>query len=546
MAAGTTYKKCGCREGGKRLGQQCPKLRRGNGTWSPVHGRWYYQLELPPQADGRRRPPLRRGGFDSQTDAEAELRQARELLAIAAPGDTETAIRIADAITRSVRDTRQLPDPARVRKAVGGGHDPAVCPPTIGEWLEEWLAAKKKLRAGTVRSYAGHIRLYYQPHIGHISIDRLRVSDVASVFEAITELNEAITEARASGDPARRAAVKGRRLVGPATQQRIRATLRSAISSYIRQHQGMVLANVASLLELPPGDRPKPLVWTDERVRAWQKDFQTRLADARACANGGRVSPLDIWVSTPRPSPVMVWTPAQTQVFLARAASHRLHALWRLITTRGLRRGEGCGLRRPDTDLRAAITTICWQITQLGWDTAQGPPKSDAGERQVALDADTVADIRAWRKEQDQERREAGDEWTSTGFEFTNPDGTPLHPAAVTDAFELLAYLAGLPPIRLHDLRHGAATLLLAAGHDMKVVQDTLGLSSITIAADTYTSVLPQLARQSAEDVAALIRAPRTPARAHRATARAGTGASGPKKASQDHRAASAGHEHRC
>ena len=53
--------------------------------------------------------------------------------------------------------------------------------------------------------------------------------------------------------------------------------------------------------------------------------------------------------------------------------------------------------------------------------------------------------------------------------------------------FEQIAYLAGLPPIRLHDLRHGAATLLLAAGHDMKVVQETLGLSSITIAADTYT-----------------------------------------------------------
>jgi hypothetical protein len=70
----------------------------------------------------------------------------------------------------------------------------------------------------------------------------------------------------------------------------------------------------------------------------------------------------------------------------------------------------------------------------------------------------------------------------------------------------MLAYLVGLPPIRLHDLRHGAATLLLAAGHDMKVVQETLGLSSITIAADTYTSVLPELARRSAEDVAALIR----------------------------------------
>src|SRR5215472_4766826 len=89
MAAGNTYKQCGCRgEGGKRLGKKCPKLRRSNGSWSPAHGRWYYQLELPPRAGGTRRPPLRRGGFTTQTDAERELDQARELLAIAVPGDT--------------------------------------------------------------------------------------------------------------------------------------------------------------------------------------------------------------------------------------------------------------------------------------------------------------------------------------------------------------------------------------------------------------------------------------------------------------------------
>jgi len=59
--------------------------------------------------------------------------------------------------------------------------------------------------------------------------------------------------------------------------------------------------------------------------------------------------------------------------------------------------------------------------------------------------------------------------------------------------------------VRLGGKPKYAAPLLLAAGHDMKVVQEPLGLSSITIAADTYTSVLPQLARQSAEDVAALV-----------------------------------------
>lgn len=269
--------------------------------------------------------------------------------------------------------------------------------PTVGEWLEEWLVGKKGLRAATVRSYASHIRLYYRQRIGDIPLDRLRVTDVASVFDYIDDLNAAVTAACASGDPGLREAVKGRRLVGPASCQRIRATLRSAIGAYMRQHPGVLPANVAALAELPPGPRPKGLVWTGERVRSWQQDFEARLAAARAA--GGRVDPVRIWVSVPRPCPVMVWTPAQTAVFLQAARRHRLHALWRLITTRGLRRGEGCGLRRCDTDLGIALTTVRWQITQLGWKTVQGAPKSGADDRTVAPDVGTVADIRRHRRE---------------------------------------------------------------------------------------------------------------------------------------------------
>jgi hypothetical protein len=109
----------------------------------------------------------------------------------------------------------------------------------------------------------------------------------------------------------------------------------------MRQHPGVLPGNVAALAELPPGPRPRALVWTGERVRSWQLDFEARLAAARKA--GGRVDPVGIWVSVPRPSPVMVWTPEQTAVFLQAAGRHRLHALWRLIATRGLRRGEGAG-----------------------------------------------------------------------------------------------------------------------------------------------------------------------------------------------------------
>jgi integrase len=512
MSAGNTFKQCMCRDGaGKLIGRTCPRLRRGNGTWSYHHGTWYYQLELPPYPDGRRRNPLRRGGFATQDDADAELGTARELLAIAAPADLEGRIRIADAIQQAVKTTRQLPDPAVVRKAARLGHDLAAPQITVGQWLEQWLAAKKNLRTSTVRSsYEPHIRLYWIPGIGHIRLARLRVSDVACVFEGIDELNDAVEQARASADPALRAKVKGRRTVGPATRQRIRATLRSAISSYMKEHPGMLEVNVAALAALPSGKRPKPLVWTGERVTAWQRDFEARLAAARQQAAGGRVDPLDIWISTTRPCPVMVWTPAQTQVFLTLARRNRLYALYHLIAFRGLRRGEACGLRRADTDLDTATTSVRWQITQIGWATAQGPPKSDAGERPVALDAQTVAVLRAHRQRHDAERDEAGAAWTQTGFEFTNPDGTALHPAAVTYTFEMLAYLAGLPPIRLHDLRHGAATLALSAGVDIKIVQEMLGHSSRAVTSDTYTTVLPELARAAAEATAALLPLPTT------------------------------------
>ena len=348
MAAGTTYKQCSCRdEEGRRLGQKCAKLRRANGAWSSRHGTWYYQVELPPLPDGSRRSPLRRGGFATQDDAEQELAAARDLLAIAPPGDVEGRIQIADVIQRAVKATRQLPDPAAVRKATRLGHDPGAAQVTVGQWLDEWLAAKKDLRSGTVRSYEPHIRLYLKPHIGHIRLNRLRVADVASVFDAIDERNDAIAQARASGDPAQLAAMKGRQVVGPATKQRIRATLRSALGTYMKQHPGMLDVNVAALVSLPSGKRPKPLVWTGERVRAWRHDFQARLAAARA--SGRRVSPLDIWLSTPRPSPVMVWTPAQTKVFLTRARSHRLYALYHLIAYRGLRpaRRAGCAAPTP-------------------------------------------------------------------------------------------------------------------------------------------------------------------------------------------------------
>ena len=75
-----------------------------------------------------------------------------------------------------------------------------------------------KLAKGTLRSYEAHIRLYLRPHLGHIPIDRLRVVHVSTMFDAIDAENEFILNARSSGDLVQRRAVKGQRIVGPATE----------------------------------------------------------------------------------------------------------------------------------------------------------------------------------------------------------------------------------------------------------------------------------------------------------------------------------------
>jgi len=272
--------------------------------------------------------------------------------------------------------------------------------------------------------------------------------------------------------------VRGLRPVAPATLHRIRATLRKALNDAIRH--GLITTNPATHLELPAGRRPRPVVWTPQRVTRWQ-------------ATGTL------------PSPVMVWTPQHTGAFLDTAAGDRLYALYHLIAYRGLRRGEACGLHWTDLDLDHAVLTVTWQIVQHGWATELKAPKTEGSERVVALDTGTVAALRRHRRRQHRDRLASGPAWTDTGLVFTKPDGTAVHPAAVTEQFHTLTAAAGLPPVRLHDLRHGAATLALAAGTDLKIVQDMLGHSSITQTADTYTSVLPDLAHTAAEATAAVI-----------------------------------------
>jgi len=102
-------------------------------------------------------------------------------------------------------------------------------------------------------------------------------------------------------------------------------------------------------------------------------------------------------------------------------------------------------------------------------------------------------------------RKEWETAWVETGRVFTKENGEMLHPANVTRRFIELYEEIGLPPVRLHDLRHGAATYAHAAGADLKDIQEMLGHSSITITSDTYTSLLPEADLAIAEAAARLV-----------------------------------------
>lgn len=196
-----------------------------------------------------------------------------------------------------------------------------------------------------------------------------------------------------------------------------------------------------------------------------------------------------------------VWTAAQTARFLRGISSDPLYACYHLIALRGLRRGEAAGLTWPQVDLDSGEATICQQLQEHSGQPVLLPPKSVASLRTIALDWSTVVALRAHRERQ---RTELGID-RPTGFVFARADGRPYSPGYLTHRFGRVVAELDLPPIRLHDLRHGAATLALASGADLKAIQDMLGHASIVLTADTYTSVLPEVARRTADGIARLI-----------------------------------------
>ncbi len=167
----------------------------------------------------------------------------------------------------------------------------------------------------------------------------------------------------------------------------------------------------------------------------------------------------------------------------------RFHAFYVLAIHTGMRPGELLGLKWEDVDLEAGILSINRTLSIAGEFAA---PKTTKSRRRIQLTAGSVAALRAHRKRQLEERMRLSSLWRDHGLVFPSIIGTPLSYRNVVRAFKDSLKRASLPPtVRLYDLRHTCATLLLARNVHPKYVQELLGHASITLTLDTYSHVLP-------------------------------------------------------
>lgn len=205
------------------------------------------------------------------------------------------------------------------------------------------------------------------------------------------------------------------------------------------------------------------------------------------------------------PPAARVLLPEEVPAFLAAAQEERLYPALYLILTTGLRRGEVCGLRWEDVDLQGWTLTVRGNRTTMGGKVLESLPKTERALRTVHLSPDTVAVLRDWKALQEEERRRAGEAWEETGYVFTNPLGLPIHPDTLNRVLWRVCDRAGLPRLRVHDLRHTHATLLLRRGVPVEVVSEKLGHSTPAFTLSQYRHVLPEERRQYALNLSELI-----------------------------------------
>jgi integrase len=194
-------------------------------------------------------------------------------------------------------------------------------------------------------------------------------------------------------------------------------------------------------------------------------------------------------------------SPEEARRFLDAAVYDPYYALFALLITSGLRPGEAFGLKWEDVDLLTGKIRVQRSLERRDGQWFLKEPKTPQSRRTVPLPPDVVDALKQHRIEQAQQKLKLGPNYHDYGFVFTSENGEPIHKRnLVRRHFKPILRAAGLPEdIRLYDLRHTCATLLLAAGENPKIVSERLGHASVNMTLNRYSHVLPDMQRSAAD-----------------------------------------------
>ncbi len=314
---------------------------------------------------------------------------------------------------------------------------------TVADYLTEWLAevVKVQRRPKTYQGYEGVVRLHLIPGLGKKRLARLTAREVRTF---VADVRTACQCCRHGWDAKRaepRCCAAGEccsALLSTRMVQSIHAVLRNALEDAVREE--LIPRNVAKLVR----------------------------------------------VATPTYTVGRGLSVKDARLLLRLSREDRLHALYVLALTLGLRRGELLGLHWVNVDLDAGALEVVWNLQRVGGELRLVPPKTRHSLRTVPLPELCLAALREHRKQQMGERLAAGGRWVESGLVFTTSIGSPIEPDNLRRSWYPLREAAGIGAVRFHDLRHTCVTLLLDLGVPPHIVQEIVGHADTGVTMTIY------------------------------------------------------------
>ncbi len=302
----------------------------------------------------------------------------------------------------------------------------------LSEWLDSWIEGRKSsLAYSTYNNYKVMIRNHLKPEIGDLKLKELKTRQVQEL------LNYKLEEGRIDGDGG----------LSPRTVKYIYQTLHAALEQAIKER--LITNNVCKAVEVPKKQDEKQL---------------------------------------------HTWDKSQVNKFLETARGYDCFILHYLALNTGMRRGELLGLKWKDISLDKRRIEVNRQLVRTDQGLIFKKVKTAAGNRTIPITDDVVTELKRHKIKQGENKLALGEAYNKKNdLVGSNKIGNPIDPRNLFREFKRVIKEAGLPEIRFHDTRHTFSTLFLQNGGSIKILQQILGHSSITVTIDTYSHVTEEM-----------------------------------------------------